>query len=187
MSKHILVSISLLSSQVPSPFLCMRTSYAQSATDWLKARPASRGGSACPVQRWTADTPATSWPWRWDRLHFTARPGLMFRLSFGDCSCVKAGSWTLYKGNLTWLELLSLSWEFYIARGVNVSSSLFFFSTGELPPLSGQPVPSIPPPGLPAAVPPSIPPCWRAERTHSAQSSPQLRWHFPSHQPFLLR
>lgn len=50
-----------------------------------------------------------------------------------------------------------------------------YFPVGELPPLLGQLVPPVPPAGLKAAVPPSVPPCWRAERTHFAQSTPQLR------------
>lgn len=45
------LSIFLHSLQVLNPSLCMRTFFAQSATDWPKAQPALRGGSACPALR----------------------------------------------------------------------------------------------------------------------------------------
>lgn len=46
---------------------------------------------------------------------------------------------------------------------------------GELPPLSRQSVPPIPPASLPATVSPSIPSCWRAERAHLTKPTSQLR------------
>lgn len=51
---------------------------------------------------------------------------------------------------------------------------LFYIScsAGELSPLTRQPVPPVPRPSLPAAVPPFVPSCRRAEWTHAAQSAP---------------
>lgn len=108
-------------------------------------------------------------------------------LTFGNNTCMKARNWTLdylvtYSSNSCCEKIIQI---LIIADSCSEAPTLlshisnevivfFFFSVsllfpaGELPPLSGQSVPPIPPAGLPAAVSPPIPPCWRAEWTHSA-------------------
>lgn len=133
------LSIFLLPSQAPNPSLCTRTSCAQSATDWPKARPALKDGSACPALRWMVDTPAMNWLWRWgETSNSRSDTGMKINKGFDLLSRV-----------LLWKQEPEL------------------FLAGELPPLSRESVPPFPPAGLTAAVSPSIPPCRRAEWTHS--------------------
>lgn len=161
----------LLSLQAQNPSLCMRTSFVQSATDLPKAQPALRGGSACRAPRWTADTPAMSWLWRWEE---ETSP----RNSSGSCMTILLFTslgvhvWKVYL-NMKRNEALDylLLWGHITSEYI----SLLLFPVGELPPLSGQSVPPVPSSCFSAAVSTPIPSCWGAEWTHTAKSTPQLR------------